>query len=85
LLPHRALSRRQARGGFAQRFNNATDGKILRYVIGSMWLCANVAHYSWDQPKALIDGLLSRSPWIELEVWLSKSATPVSMVKLTHC
>ncbi len=48
------------------RFHAATGGKQLRYVVGSMWLAGNVAHYSPDQPHVLIDGLPSRSPWIDL-------------------
>lgn len=48
------------------RFHQASGGKPLRYVIGSMWLAGNVAHYSPDQPHVLIDGLPARSPWIDL-------------------
>jgi hypothetical protein len=48
------------------RFHAATGGRKLRYVIGSMWLAGNVAHYSPDQPHVLIDGLPARSPWIDL-------------------
>ena len=50
-----------------QRFHAATGGKKLRYVIGSMWLGGNIAHYSPDQPHVLIDGLPRRAPWIDLE------------------
>jgi 4-amino-4-deoxy-L-arabinose transferase-like glycosyltransferase len=49
-----------------QRFHDATGGKRLRYVIGSMWLGGNVAHYSPDHPEVLIDGLPRRAPWINL-------------------
>ncbi len=45
-----------------QRFHAATGGKKLRYVIGSMWLGGNLAHYSPDQPHVLIDGLPPRAP-----------------------
>jgi 4-amino-4-deoxy-L-arabinose transferase-like glycosyltransferase len=48
------------------RFHAAAGGKKLRYVIGSMWLAGNVAHYSPDQPHVLIDGSPARSPWIDL-------------------
>ena len=49
-----------------ERFHAATGGRKLRYVIGSMWLAGNLAHYSPDQPHVLIDGLPARSPWIDL-------------------
>jgi hypothetical protein len=49
----------------SQRFHQAT-GKPLRYVIGSMWDGGNVAHYSPDHPRVLIDGLPRRAPWIDL-------------------
>jgi hypothetical protein len=49
------------------RFHAATGGKQLHYVIGSMWLAGNLAHYSPDQPHVLIDGLPRRSPWIDLD------------------
>jgi 4-amino-4-deoxy-L-arabinose transferase-like glycosyltransferase len=48
-----------------QRFHDAT-GQPLRYVIGSMWDGGNLAHYSPDQPRVLIDGLPRRAPWIAL-------------------
>jgi 4-amino-4-deoxy-L-arabinose transferase-like glycosyltransferase len=48
------------------RFHAATGDKKLRYVVGSMWLAGNLAHYSPDQPHVLIDGLPRRSPWIDL-------------------
>jgi 4-amino-4-deoxy-L-arabinose transferase-like glycosyltransferase len=50
-----------------QRFHAATGGKKLRYVIGSMWLAGNLAHYSPDQPHVLIDGLPQRAPWVDLD------------------
>jgi hypothetical protein len=48
-----------------QRFHAAT-GAPLRYVIGSMWDGGNLAHYSPDQPRVLIDGQPARAPWIDL-------------------
>ena len=48
-----------------QRFHAAT-GTPLRYVIGSMWDGGNLAHYSPDQPRVLIDGEPARAPWIDL-------------------
>jgi hypothetical protein len=50
-----------------QRFHDATGDKKLHYVIGSMWLAGNVAHYSPDHPEVLIDGLPRRAPWINLD------------------
>lgn len=60
-----------------QRFHTATGGEKLRYVIGSMWLAGNVAHYSPDQPHVLIDGLPRRSPWIDLDDLRAKGAVLV--------
>jgi hypothetical protein len=57
-----------------QRFHDATGGKKLRYVIGSMWLGGNVAHYSPDHPEVLIDGLPRRAPWIDLDDLRAKGA-----------
>ena len=42
-------------------------GKPLRYVIGTMWDGGNVAHYSPDQPRVLVDGKPERAPWIDLD------------------
>jgi 4-amino-4-deoxy-L-arabinose transferase-like glycosyltransferase len=57
-----------------QRFHDATNGKKLSYVIGSMWLGGNVAHYSPDHPEVLIDGLPRRAPWIDLNDLRTKGA-----------
>ena len=57
-----------------QRFHDATGGKKLHYVIGSMWLGGNVAHYSPDHPEVLIDGLPRRAPWIDLDDLRAKGA-----------
>jgi hypothetical protein len=57
-----------------RRFHEATDGKRLTYVIGSMWLSGNVAHYSPDHPEVLIDGLPRRAPWIDLNDLRTKGA-----------
>jgi hypothetical protein len=57
-----------------ERFHAATGGKKLDYVIGSMWLGGNVAHYSPDQPSVLIDGLPRRAPWINLDDLRAKGA-----------
>jgi 4-amino-4-deoxy-L-arabinose transferase-like glycosyltransferase len=55
-------------------FHEATGGKQLDYVIGSMWLGGNVAHYSPDHPEVLIDGLPRRAPWINLDALRAKGA-----------
>ena len=60
-----------------QRFHAVTGGKKLRYVIGSMWLGGNLAHYSPDQPHVLIDGLPPRAPWIDLNDLRAKGAVLV--------
>ncbi|MGH6674406.1 MAG: glycosyltransferase family 39 protein [Xanthobacteraceae bacterium] len=57
-----------------QRFHAATGGKPLHYVIGSMWLGGNLAHYSPDQPHVLIDGLPRRAPWVDLNELRAKGA-----------
>lgn len=57
-----------------QRFHEATGGKKLRYVIGTMWLGGNIGHYSPDQPEVLIDGLPGRAPWINLDDLRAKGA-----------
>jgi 4-amino-4-deoxy-L-arabinose transferase-like glycosyltransferase len=68
-----------------QRFHAATGGKKLRYVVGSMWLAGNLAHYSTDQPQVLIDGLPHRAPWVDLKDMQAKGAVLVWNVgDLTH-
>ncbi|HEX4408715.1 MAG TPA: glycosyltransferase family 39 protein [Xanthobacteraceae bacterium] len=59
-----------------QRFHDAT-GAPLTYVIGSMWDGGNLAHYSPDQPRVLIDGALRRAPWIDLADLRKKGAIVV--------
>jgi len=60
------------------RFHEATcrppDCAPLRYVIGSMWDGGNLSHYSPDQPQVLIDGLPSRTSWIDLADLRDKGA-----------
>ncbi len=56
-----------------QRFHDAT-GAPLSYVIGSMWDGGNLAHYSPDQPRVLIDGAPRRAPWIDLADLRKKGA-----------
>jgi hypothetical protein len=45
---------------------HAQTGSPLAYVISTMWLGGNIAHYSADHPRALIDGDPRRTPWIDL-------------------
>ena len=45
---------------------HAKTGAPLAYVIGTMWDGGNVAHYSPDQPRVLVDGNPARAPWIDL-------------------
>jgi hypothetical protein len=71
LFPGQALAT-----DLTQRFHQATGHK-LRYVIASMWLGGNVAHYSPDQPQVLIDGLPRRAPWIDLADLRAKGAVLV--------
>jgi 4-amino-4-deoxy-L-arabinose transferase-like glycosyltransferase len=56
-----------------QRFHDAT-GQKLSYVIGSMWVGGNLAHYSADQPHVLIDGQPRRAPWIDMNDLRAKGA-----------
>ncbi len=59
-----------------QRFHDATSSK-LSYVIGSMWDGGNLAHYSPDQPRVLIEGAPRRAPWIDLADLRKKGAVVV--------
>jgi hypothetical protein len=69
----------------AQRFRAAT-GTPLRYVIASMWVGGNIAHYAAERPRVLIDGNPRRAPWIDLAdlkahgaavVWVTGDRTSV--------
>jgi Dolichyl-phosphate-mannose-protein mannosyltransferase len=69
----------------AQRFRAAT-GTSLRYVIASMWVGGNIAHYAAERPRVLIDGNPRRAPWIDLAdlkahgaavVWVTGDRTSV--------
>jgi len=55
----------------------AVTGRKLAYVIGTMWDGGNVAHYSPDHPRVLIDGKPERAPWIELNDLLARGAVVV--------
>lgn len=59
-----------------QRFR-AITGQPLAYVIGSMWEGGNIAHYSSDHPRVLIDGKPVRAPWIDLADLKRKGAVIV--------
>lgn len=58
------------------RYRVVTGQKLL-YVIGSMWDGGNIAHYSRDHPRVLIDGKPERAPWIELNDLRSRGAVVV--------
>jgi 4-amino-4-deoxy-L-arabinose transferase-like glycosyltransferase len=63
----------------AERFRAAT-GAPLRYVIGSMWVGGNIAHYSAEQPRVLIDGNPRRAPWIDLADLKARGAAVVWVI-----
>lgn len=52
-------------------------GQRLAYVIGTMWDGGNVAHYSPDQPRVLVDGEPQRAPWIDLSDLKKRGAVVV--------
>jgi len=61
------------------RFRAAT-GAPLHYVVASMWVGGNVAHYSADRPRVLIDGSPARAPWINLADLKARGAAVVWVV-----
>jgi len=61
------------------RFHAAT-GAPLRYVVASMWVGGNVARYSADRPRVLIDGSPRRAPWIDLADLKARGAAVVWVV-----
>src|SRR5262249_35237388 len=65
--------------GIATRFHAAT-GTPLRYVVGTMWAGGNIAHYSADRPRVLIDGDPRRAPWIDLADLEAQGAAVVWVV-----
>jgi hypothetical protein len=66
-------------GDIAQRFRAAT-GEPLRYVVATMWVGGNVAHYSAEHPRVLIDGDPRRAPWIDLADLKARGAAVVWVV-----
>src|SRR5262245_44165127 len=70
-FPGRDLARE-----LSQRYRAAT-GRPISYIIGSMWDGGNIAHYSPDHPRVLIDGRPERAPWIDLADLRSKGAVVV--------
>jgi 4-amino-4-deoxy-L-arabinose transferase-like glycosyltransferase len=48
-----------------EKYREAT-GLTPAYVIASMWVGGNIAHYAPDHPRVLIDGDPRRAPWIDL-------------------
>jgi hypothetical protein len=59
-----------------QLYHDKTGDK-LAYVIGTMWDAGNLAHYSPDQPRVLVDGEPERAPWIDLADLKAKGAVVV--------
>jgi hypothetical protein len=55
----------------------AVTGRPIVYLIGSMWDGGNIAHYSPDHPRVLIDGKPDRAPWIDLADLRTKGALVV--------
>ena len=60
----------------SRRYRELT-GQPLSYVIGSMWLSGNIAHYAPEQPRVLIDGSPERAPWIDLDDLRARGAVVV--------
>jgi len=60
LFPGRELART-----LSERYRAAT-GQAPAYVIATMWVGGNIAHYTPEQPRVLIDGNPQRAPWIDL-------------------
>jgi hypothetical protein len=58
------------------RYRHVT-GEPLHYVIGSLWIAGNVAHYAPEQPHVLVEGSPSRAPWINLDDLRAKGAVLV--------
>lgn len=59
-----------------ERYRTVT-GQEVAYVIGTMWDGGNVAHYSPDHPRVLIDGKPERAPWIDLNDLRARGAVVV--------
>lgn len=57
----------------SDKFRAAT-GQPLAYVISTMWIGGNVAHYAKERPRVLIDGDPRRTPWIDLNDLRRKGA-----------
>ena len=55
----------------------AMTGRPLAYVIGGMWDGGNIGHYAPERPRVLIDGRVSRAPWIDLGDLRSRGAAVV--------
>src|SRR6185503_4414404 len=57
----------------SRRFRNLV-GRPLAYVVAPMWEGGNVAHYSPEHPRVLIDDSARRAPWIDLGDLRAKGA-----------
>ena len=60
----------------SRRYRQLT-GQPLAYVIGTVWLSGNIAHYAPEQPRVLIDGNPARAPWIDLDDLRTRGAVVV--------
>jgi hypothetical protein len=60
----------------SRRYRELT-GQPLAYVIGTMWLSGNIAHYAPEHPRVLIDGNPARAPWIDLDDLRARGAVVV--------
>src|SRR4051794_18965513 len=60
----------------SRRYRELT-GRPLAYVIGTMWLSGNIAHYAPERPRVLIDGNPARAPWINLDDLRTRGAVVV--------
>jgi hypothetical protein len=60
----------------SRRYRELT-GQPLAYVIGTMWLSGNIAHYAPERPRVLIDGNPLRAPWIDLDDLRARGAVVV--------
>ena len=55
----------------------AATGQPLSFVIATMWVGGNIAHYAPDHPRVLIDGKPARAPWIDLGALKARGALVV--------
>lgn len=56
---------------------HAATGQPLSFVVGTMWVGGNIAHYAPGHPRVLVDGKPARAPWIDLGALKSHGALVV--------